>query len=61
MARPAVLHSTVIAPKAATQAGALSGFTITCTCGTVLTTSLSKRQAVADEQKHLEWHDRTGR
>lgn len=56
-----MLHRTLIAKREASGPGALSGFTITCTCGTVLTTSLSKRQAVADGRKHLEWHDRTGR
>ena len=55
------MHTTIINAKSATGPGALNGWNITCTCGLVLTTSLGKRQAVSDGQRHLDWHDRSGR
>jgi hypothetical protein len=62
--RPAVAHcarhtpapSTVIEWRPASEAGALDGWTVTCVCGTTLSTSLSLRAASRLSEEHLGWH-----
>jgi hypothetical protein len=54
-------HSVTVQAIAATTAGALSGHSIACTCGTVLNTSLSSAQAERDGEAHVRWHARSGR
>jgi hypothetical protein len=36
----------------------LPGYTVRCTCGTEITTSLSEREANGIGWKHVDWHDR---
>ena len=42
----------------ATEAGALAGWEMRCTCGTRLTTSLSEREANRLAGEHADWHAR---
>jgi hypothetical protein len=52
--------SITVSPIAASDAGALAGHEARCTCGTVLTTSLSEREARNLAHQHAAWHARKG-
>lgn len=51
--------TTTIAPIPASQAGALDGYKITCTCGYTQTTSLRERAAKNMAHAHNTWHTQT--
>jgi hypothetical protein len=49
-------HTTTLEHEGPSEAGALAGWHIRCTCGTHLTTSLSRRVAEMTAERHLAWH-----
>jgi len=54
-------HTFTTSPRQASEKGALNGWAMACTCGTVQVTSLSQRQSERDGFAHIDWHAKTGR
>lgn len=48
--------TTEIEYRPASGPGALAGWTVTCTCGTELSTSLSLAAGARLSEQHLAWH-----
>jgi hypothetical protein len=56
----AVNHSFTITAVPASEAGALPGFRVSCTCGNAFTNAY-EGNALAEAEAHQGWHARTGR
>lgn len=54
-------HSIIVAPIAASEAGALSGHEAKCSCGFRATTSLGEREARTQGWAHVDWAKRNGK
>lgn len=54
-------HNLTFAPKLATEAGALDGHGVKCSCGFTAATSLSEREARKLGYAHVEWAKANGR
>lgn len=50
-----------IAPRPASQPGAVSGHEARCSCGLLMTTSLGLTEIQFEAARHIEWHQKAGR
>lgn len=62
-AKEATMSHTISTPIAvpASEAGALSGHEVRCSCGLTIRTSLSAAEAAFQGEKHLAWAEKVGR